>query len=399
MTKKHPVHLACVGVLFLFCFQVVSGQPGCRPNFSAEETCSWPIQSSEYVFLGRVASVSGNQGENYPREKKIVVEVEASLKGNLRRTIELFVIGDADDCHGMLSVGGRRIFTAVSVAKGKTTELVSEHWSSPIHDEYPKRELETLLAEIRAVVGKLRQPRLVGAVVEKGLYPDGRWLRRASGGDRIPAGDTILTGGHADVAVTARRRDGQEFRTATGAGGYFVFNDLPNGLYEVFADLPEGYNVHSEGTFHTYEGDKKFLQIDDGVCSKRVNFSVQLQGSVKLRIKGARKNWSHLFVHLDSVAETPGRDRELFEKMSEVLKISSSSAGAADQMLEHHFKEVPVGRYVVRLTITTDPNIASTILFHPGTLDVDGANVITVEPGKMNSIDITIPEPVRGGDR
>ena len=390
--KPHLGHLACVGVLFLIFVCAVSGQPGCRPLFSAEEACAWPIQSSEYVFLGKVMTVSVHEGETYRREKKIAVEVEAPLKGNLGRRIDLIAINDADDCFGGLNVGTRRIFTASSTANEKASGLVSRHWSNPINDDYPKRELDTLLAEIRAVLRKVKQPRLVGAVVEKGRYPDARWLRLASGAHRIHASDPILAGGHADVVVTARRKDGLEFRTATGAGGYYVFNELPHGMYEVSADLPEGYNVHSEGTFHTYEGDRKILQIDDGVCSKRVGFMVQLQGGVKLRIRGVRRDWSHIFVHLYSVAETPGRGRELFEKMSEVLKIRSSSDGSAEQMLEHHFQEVPVGRYVVRLTITTDPNIASTILYYPGTLDVDKADIITVETAKTNTLELAIPE-------
>jgi len=364
--KKHRVHFLCAAVLFLFFVGAASGQPGCRPIFSAEETCAWPIQSSEYVFLGKVVSATPDEGELHHREKKFVVEVEASIKGKLRRTVDLTV---TDHCLGMVRVGGRHIFTANSVANEKMSGLVSDHWSTEIGNEYSRGGLWALLIEIGAVVKKVRQPRLVGKVIE--------W---------------DFAGGLVDTVVTARRMDGLEFRTATGLGGGFVFNHLANGIYEVFADLPDGYNIRTEGTFYTYEGDRKFILIDDSVCSKKVTFSVQLQGGVKVRIRGVRKDWSYVMVHLYNVAGSAGGKRELVESLYGRPDDVSPSADAPERELEKHFKEVPVGQYVIRLTITTDPDVPPTILYYPGTLDVGKASSITVEPAKTNSLEITIPE-------
>jgi hypothetical protein len=388
--KVHRWHLICVAVLFLFVFGVsmASGQPGCGSVFSAGEACAWPIQSSEYVFLGKVVSVYGDEGELYGREKKFVVEVESLLRGNLRRRIDLTV---TDHCMGMVRVGGRHIFTANSVANEKTSGLVSDHWSTEIGNDYSKGELDALLSEIRAVVKKVRQPRLVGAVVEKGSYPDGRWMRRASGASGKLAIDSTLAGGHVNAVVTARRKDGLEFRTATGVGGYFVFNELPNGIYELSTDLPDGYNILTEGTFHTYEGDKKYLLIDDSVCSKKVWFSVQLQGGVKVRIRGVRKEWSYIIVHLYRVVGNNGGKRELFDSLYDRPEDVSASPDAPERELEQVFKEVPVGEYVIQLNITTDPNLPPTILYYPGTSDVDRAVPITVEPAKSANLEITIP--------
>ena len=378
----HRWHFVCVAVLFLLLAGTSSGQPGCRPLFSAEEACAWPVRSSGYVFLGRVISANPDDGEVYSREKKFVVEVEATLKGKLGRKIDLTV---SDHCMGTVRVGSRHIFTANPVQNEKVSGLVSDNWSTEIGAEYSRGELEALLAEIRLVVKHVRQPRLVGAVVEKGSYPGGRWLLRASGAGGKLVNDPTMAGGYANVVVVARRKDGLEFRTATGAGGYFVFNDLPKGLYEVFAELPEGYGIRAEGIV------EKFLQIDDGVCSKKVWFSIQLQGAVSVRIRGMQKDWAYVFVHLLRVVGNAGGKRELFDSLYDRPEDVTPSAGLHERELVQVFKEVPVGQYVIRLDITTAPNLPPTILYYPGTPDVDKASSIMVEPAKTNTLDISLP--------
>ncbi|MBA2621706.1 MAG: carboxypeptidase regulatory-like domain-containing protein [Acidobacteria bacterium] len=195
-----------------------------------------------------------------------------------------------------------------------------------------------------------------------------------------------------NVIVTAKRADGREFKTVTNADGGFVFGDLPLGAYEFYTNLPKEYEVVAGGNSITQEKDKILLEIRDYACSQRLIFNARLEGGIRIRFDNASSRWSHIILHLLRVRERDGK-KEMGEYSSDAAKekfLATENSG--DIGFNHLFKNVPVGRYVLMLSITTDPSIGNKMVYYPGTLELEKAEVINVEAGKTSNIEFSLPD-------
>lgn len=389
--KKHLRFVFYSTMFFLVCFQAAAAQPTCGANFSPSDTCSWEIQNKEFVFLGRVVSIEkSSNGFPHGNPSKIVVEIETSLKGNLGapRT-ELFL---DRHCYGEVYENKRYIFTAGRVDNEKISGLFSEKWSSALGDDYSENDVKEILDEIRSVVRKVKQPRLVGSVVEQ--------LSGARGGRFLIASNEVKTRfapdylrPMANVIVTAKRSDGREFKTETDANGGFVFGGLPLGAYEFYTNLPKEFDIVAGGNSITQEKDRKIsLEIREYACSQRIIFNARLEGSIRIRFDNALSRWSHIILHLWRVRMRDGKremDEFAYERATEKFLATENSG---DIGFNHLFKNVPVGQYVLMLSITTDPSVGSKTVYYPGTFETEKAEAITVEAGKTANVEFSIPD-------
>ena len=85
--KKRRRNFFYATAVLLFCSLTSSAQPTCSAYFDPAETCHREIQNQEYVFLGRVISIEKLPGDEFPAPLKVLVEVEAPLKGELARLV------------------------------------------------------------------------------------------------------------------------------------------------------------------------------------------------------------------------------------------------------------------------------------------------------------------------
>lgn len=385
--KKRRRYFFYATAVLLFCSLISSAQPTCSAYFDPAETCHREIQNQEFVFLGRVISIEKLPGDEFPAPLKVSVEVEAPLKGELARHTEFFL---ERRCFGEVFLDQRYIFTAERVRTDKFAGLFSRKWSFAIGDEYTAEEIKTILDEIRSVLKKVKQPRIAGSVIEQqNASSGGRFLIASTAIKKQFAPNYLVP--LANIPVTAKRRDGKEFKTATGAEGGFVFKDLPAGAYEILANLPKEFDIETAGNFRFYEKDKKFVEINDDICTRHVIINAQRQGGIRLSALNASAEWAYVVVYLQRVGEENGK-RVLNNFFSDVPKEKVFLPGGLKYDFDHIFKKVPVGPYVLRLDVTIDPALPVKTIYYPGTSEADKAAVIDVEAGKTSEIEMSLPE-------
>ncbi|HEY8558983.1 MAG TPA: carboxypeptidase-like regulatory domain-containing protein [Pyrinomonadaceae bacterium] len=381
--KKHLLGLFPLAMLFLF--HAAQAQPTCFANFNPAEACQRNIQEKELIFLGRVVALEGKSPGYFIEPLKIVVEVETAVKGTPPRRVELFL---KTKCAGEIVEDERYIFTADRAIEEGVPKLYSESWSAPLGEEYSADEIARILDEIRALVNKIKQPRLAGRVIQQNWSPEGRYLMRANALNRKLGYEAAYARPLEGVVVTARRRDdGREVKVATDADGKYAFDELPPGKYEVFTNLPSEFDVHAEGLFRISENDKESVEIGDWICSRKVNFNAQLQGEVRLRIGNVPRGWERIDLHLLRVVQQDGRT-EFVETASGSPAEKTFSADKSTYSFEHAFKNLPVGPYAVTFRIVGDPSKPERIFYFPGTSEREKADVIEVEAGKTRNLEL-----------
>lgn len=387
--KKHLRYLLLLVVLFLFCAFKAQAQPQCFSNFDLHQTCNSEYQLKEFVFFGRVVSVASESvaDENYNGFLKVIVEIEESFKGNLAGKTEVFL---AQRCFGRIVKDERYIFTAERFAGGNLSGIFSDKWSEPFANEYSKSDFEEVFAKIRSVVKKVKQPRLTGSIIQYDWTPFFRNL--TFGGKTIFAYDPRKARPVANIVVVAKRKDNKEFKTKTDASGYFEFKNLPSGEYETYPNLPKDFNVIAFGEgAPNKEANGMLVQIDDSICGKSVIFNTQLQGKIIVRGNNALNSWAQVGLHLLRV-ENRSENRELYNLSDGVLQKTSLTDDKSKFNFYSSFEEIPVGPYILAVSIHTDlikPEIA---VYYPGTFEREKAEIINVEAGKTKIIELSLPD-------
>lgn len=390
MNRK--AHVLVESFLFFLIFPfvcTVAAQPTCSSSFHAFDTCHWAIQNKDVVFFARVLSIEEKTRGQYGSPSKIIVEVEKPLKGKTEQQVELFL---DTKCFGGVAKGYRYIFTAQYVNNERVSGLFSEKWSTMIGPEYSDAEVDKILDEIKSVIAKIRQPRLIGRVIQKNWSPDGRYLMRASSINTKLGYDPNYAHPLVDVIVTARRIDDlREFKTKTNGDGRYIFNGLPNGIYEVSTDLPVTFDIDALGVSHYEKTEKIFVEIDDQLCSKKIDFNAQPQGAVKLHADNALKRWTSIIVSLWRVEVKDGK-KEFFETFYDVPKNKIISPYGSKYSFDHFFENVPAGRYILVFSFTDDPQKETKYIFYPGVLEKEKAEILTIEAGETYDLALTFPD-------
>jgi hypothetical protein len=224
---------------------------------------------------------------------KIKISVETPIKGNLGRTIELFLYSL---CYQYLETGEQRIFTARRIIESGFNGLVSYQWSTSLK-ELSKSDLAEIVKKIRSVVKGAKQPSITGKVVEYDIDPRAAGFFGSYLGTKLgynpkysrPLGGIEITAKATNENLNPLKR--KFYKTKTNSDGSYKFKDLPRGNYELSAALPDNsdvkvysyrtvrYGMLYESSFKQILGQKKYVTVGDGFCSEDVRFNVRSAGN------------------------------------------------------------------------------------------------------------------------
>lgn len=360
--------------LFLFCPRWAEAQPGGQPSmFDALETCNEYYLAKEYVFVGRVVSIKDipNPYKTEGYYSKALVKVETSLKGRPGGEVEL-ILSKFPPMSDAGIKDKRFIFTADRINDGVFNGLISSKWSTAL-DDLPPGIAAKVLDEIRAVLRGVPRPRIVGTLREQD------W--RVS---FLPGVGRVMSG----VVVVAESKDGRQFKTRTDEEGRFQFKELPPGDYAISPELSRKMELYDNG-FTQIEGGKKYVRVDDRVCSRELRFVAQEAGGVtgRIELEGGRRADGEpaMFLHrIDPKTHAFDLyDRSLFPTVESTTKTGPS-------VVRFSFERVPVGEYVLSF-IREDADGRTETIFYPGTSDARRARAINVTSDKQTEVFMKLP--------
>jgi hypothetical protein len=282
------------------CYHDAVAQPGfCYPGFGSStfsplRPCNPSYISEEFVLLGKVISrdtrITPVKG-TWHGVVKSRVEVEIPIKGTLAREVDLFLDWS---CYESVAIGEDRIFTAKRITTPDFEGVISNQWSSSLK-EISKKDLADIIKEIRGVTKGIKQPRVIGKIVQYDSEPTaspgfwGGYLKTKLGFD--PKQSRPLAG----IEVVAKRTDDKldsgkqkSYKTKTNSDGNYKFKDLPVGIYELYPAVPKEMFVRSY-TFESHpiggplyeksfkspiQGEKTYVRVGDEFCSIDVRFNI-----------------------------------------------------------------------------------------------------------------------------
>jgi hypothetical protein len=381
--KMNLKYLFIITISFLICYLESTAQPQCSSNIQVFETCNSEYLNLEFVFLGRVISVE-NSVVDSPKSltvpRKIIVNVEIPLKGNLNKhaRVELFL---DQRCEANVEVNGKHIFTAESVSNSKFSGLFSRKWTTDMQ-EYPTQEINEIINGIRKVIKKIKQPRIVGKVIQHFGNKDISFSRSSSTLANKLGYDPLYTKPLADIILVAKPITGKKFKTKTNAQGEYEFENLPSGEYEVFTNLPKEFTVTPYGDTHIMSNERKaYIKIDDGICSKKVIFATQVLGSLNGRILNVTKHWiTQPIFYLTRIDPKSGRN-DIFESDFYQPSGMSFSNDGTEIIADFSIEGIPIGQYILYI-LPSDNGFG---IYYPGVNDRDKAEVIEITAGKPNN--------------
>lgn len=368
-------YLFLMGALLLLCHGEAVAQPGGDASrFSALETCNEYYIEKEYVFVGRVTSLEEvpNSHKSGAPLWKAAVAVETPLKGQLSGEVELAIVKYPPTRDWQVK-GKRFIFTADRVSNSEFSGLYSTKWSMPL-DDFPADVTDRVLDDIRAVLRGVPQPRIVGTVREQD------W-----GVSFDPTAGRPLPG----VVVLAEGKDGRRFKARTDAEGRFRFDDLPTGMYTVSPILSKKMDLYDTG-FMQREGEKKYVRVDNGLCSRELRFVAQETGSIAGRIElgNVKRASGEPLLYLYRV--DPKSQKIDFGATRKVPSDVSLSETDSQTMFRFSFDHVPVGSYVLSIG-NVDPADGARTVYYPGVRNIEEAEAIKVVADKPTEVIIKLP--------
>lgn len=367
--------LLVLGALLLLCHRGAAAQPGGDVSrFSALDTCNEYYIEKEYVFLGRVVSLDEipNPYRGVGSLWKAVVAVDTPLKGQLSGEVELTIVKYPPTRDWQVK-GKRFIFTADWIRNGEFNGLYSTRWSTPL-DDVPPDVTAKVLDEIRSVLRGVPQPRIVGTVREQS------WEISFE-----PTAGRPLAG----IVVVAEGEDGHRFEARTDDGGRFQFDELPPGMYTVTPILPKKMDMYDRG-FMRQEGEKKYVRVDNGLCSRELRFVGQEAGSIVGRIERGKVKRAFGEPLLYIYRVDPKSEKIDFGATRKIPSDVSVSETDSQTMFRFSFDHVPAGSYVLSIG-NIDLADKSRTIYYPRVDNIEEAEAIKVLAGKPTEVIIKLP--------
>lgn len=394
--KKHLKYLFLLTVLLFVCDLETKAQPTCISTFRLTDSCNQSYLDSEFVFVGKVISAERQNG--YP--VKATVDVETPIKGEVKGRIQLFF---DTVCFGRLIENQRYIFTANISNEGNFKELSSRNWSDLIPQEFTEKELKDLIAKVRSATKHEKQPRIVGVIERLFDYELSNdylsYLKSPRIGTAADGTLVTLPNNYSkfeitpnyyrpfpQVVVEAKRSDGKRFTTKTNAEGKYEFKELPNGKYEVHPILSGEFtfNTFLDLTNTLYDGEPKtasMVDIDDTICSKKVDFRASVVGNLSVHISNLAKDWLYQsYIYLYRIDKSGFRD--LYEANEYRVKKFTSTQTDSTIAVDFLIKGIPVGKYTIRI---------ASPFYYPGVTDINRAEVIEIKTNTMTNINYSFP--------
>jgi hypothetical protein len=370
-------HAFLLCALFLFCPRWAEAQPGPDPTrFDALETCNESYLGREYVFVGRVVSLKDVRnpfGTGTPLWKALV-SVDTMLKGQLSGEAQLVIAWRPPTLDWMVK-GKRFIFTADRVSNGEINGLYTTKWSTPL-DDLPPGVVAEVLDDVRAVLRGEPQPRLAGTLREQD-----------QGVSFLPTAGRAMPG----VVVVAESKDRRQFKTRTNEEGQFQFKELPPGDYAVSPELRRKMELYDHGFTQT-EGGKKYVRVDDRVCSRELRFVAQEAGSVvgRIELEGGKRTDGEPLMYLHRVDPKSHAFDYEGGRLAPTKESTTRTGAGPSAVVRFSFERVPVGEYVLSFVHVDAAGSAETV-FYPGTRYAKGARVINVTADKPTEVVMKLP--------
>lgn len=330
------------------------------------QTCS-SYWYSEAVFIGLAEKVTI---ENYRMTVKF--SVEKTIRGVAEKTVEVFTSASSASCGYPFKEGERYFVYARKGSDGRLGESLCGP-TTLLKDaeddlEYVK-ELES---------GKLGS-RIFGNIYEdrQKSYNDKRTF------EKLGEIEVTIKGSLPARSINGKSMlQGKEhtFKTTTNENGFYIFKDIPEGVYRVTAKFPKGLReiVTREDLI------EHFAVVNaDGVRCDSENFVATRQGSIRGAVVGFPVNDIKNYRTLDS----PQPKVSLFpldENGSVIPYRAPEERWAYRDKYEFYFNVVPAGKYL--LTINPNdcphPNNGVPPMYFPGVADKSDSKIIIVGEGE-----------------
>jgi hypothetical protein len=225
---------------FLFILSIVNQAQACscigRQSFGKNFQPACSYWSADVVFIGLAEKVEIVEVGTTPQNKysKMVVKfsVEKAIRGVEGKTVEVETSPSTASC-GYRFKQGERYFAYFRRDKDG---ILREHLCGPtVLLENAEADLEYLRAIERGETG--------GRVFGSASQITSQSLKMQN--PRIPLADIVITLKSVKTGNSKRNKSKKykkrKFSTLTDKDGFYLFKEIPEGLYIVEADLPEGF--------------------------------------------------------------------------------------------------------------------------------------------------------------
>lgn len=318
------------------------------------QTCSayWYADS---VFIGMAEDVTIDRKIGL---MKVMFSVEKQFRGEAKEKIEIFTCSDTACC-GYPFKQGEKYF--VYGRKGQDGKL-HEGLCGPT---VLLKDAEDDLEYVRELESGKLGTRIFGTVRE----------------DRQPTlKDKRSFDPLANIEITIESEN-NKLRTVTDEKGFYIFKEIPSGIYRVTANFPTGLREinYREDLINHYASVRK-----DSIRCDSENFIVTKQGSIRGKVvnfdgKKIDNPWS----------PGPPQPRVSLFPLDENYNILPYSPSLEEwayrDKFEFFFNVVPAGKYLLAINPNNCPypNNGMPAMFFPGVADQADSKIITLKEGEQ----------------
>lgn len=324
------------------------------------QTCGY-YQRSENIFIGLAEKIEIDKEIG---SMKVTFSVEKSIRGTNEQIVEVFTSSNTASCGYPFKQGEHYFVYGRKNSDGKYHE-------SLCGPTVLLKNAEDDLEYVKDIEDGKPGTRIFGSVYE----------------DRQPTLNDIRTFEPlANIEITIKNKSGK-YKTLTDEKGNYLFKDVPNETYQVFAKLPKGYRelfVRADLTEHFAGG-----------CGG-ANFRVTRQGSIRGKVvnfqsKEIQNSWNRDLIQQPKVTLIP-----LDENNQPIPNRFYEEKWAYRDKFEYVFDIVPAGNYLLAINPNTCPfpNNGVPTMFFPGVANQSEAKIITVKEGKMLLLEDFLPLPL-----
>jgi hypothetical protein len=340
--------LSVVVMLLAASFAEACSCEGRQQGVKGVQTCGY-YGVSEDIFIGLAETVEIDRKAG---SLKVTFAVEKPIRGTIEKKVEVFTSADEGSC-GYPFKQGERYF--VYGRKGKN----GKYRESLCGPTTLLKDAEDDLEYVKAIEDGELGTRIFGRVFEdkQPTLKDKRTAEPLAG---------------IEITIVAGQN---RYRTFTDEKGGYLFKNVPDDRYQVFAKLPRGYRelyTRADPTNHYTTG-----------CSSNY-FRVTKQGSLRGKVvnfpsKEIQNPWNRDVVQQPKVTLIP-----LDDGGKPIQNVYHEEKWAYRDKFEYFFDAVPAGNYLVAINPNNCPypNNGIPSMYYPGVASQAEAKIVTVREGE-----------------
>ena len=307
-------------------------------------TCGY-YWRSEAVFIGLAEKITIESGR-----MKVSFSVEKSIRGVNEKTVEVFTSANGGTCGYPFKEGERYFVYSRRREDGKLTEDLCG-------PTVLLKDAEDDLEYVKEIESGKFGSRISGTVYEdkQRSYDDKRTFENLAG-----------------IEITIKNKK-NKFKTKTDEKGFYIFKEIPPGVYRVIAEFPQGLReiVTREDLIDHFA-----VIYKDSIRCDGESFVATRQGSIRGKVVG-------------NDGQNPPQQRlSLFplDENDNVMPYRPPEEKWANRENgEFFFNVVPAGKYLLSINPNNCPYPTDgfpTMLF-PGVADKSDAKIITINEGEQ----------------